>query len=111
MKLGIHITKDSLIRAYVNLVDKDVDIANRLILHFIGFLAYLWKANEINRESISQISSVLRKEILEGPNFLNPYLAELLGILEEGLNENNFVELTEKIKLLEQEERLDKLEV
>jgi len=99
------------LNAYSRLIEENLDEGNRLVMHFVGLVTYLWRAKAVETSEVSKVASYLRKAIIEGPDMLNPYLVELLGILEEGLNETNYAELTEKLKMLEQEERLDRLEV
>ena len=89
----------------------DIDKANRYLLAKIESLLHEYEAGLIPEDQLRSLASALREEIIEGPDNLNPFIWEILGIIEEGLNENNLREALEKIKDLWKEDRLDKLEV
>ena len=98
---------------YTKLVEDlgDVDRANFYVSLLIGYGALLWKLGLISSEDLGKYFEKLRSEILEGPNQLNPYVMELLGILSEGINDETYEELIDKLRMLLREERLDRLEL
>jgi len=90
---------------------EDIDSANKYLLACIESLIYEYKAGELKSDELRKISEELRYKIIDGPNYLNPYIMEVLGILEESVSEENLSEALSKIAMLHREERLDKLEV
>ncbi|MEM1898705.1 MAG: hypothetical protein QXD36_06405 [Sulfolobales archaeon] len=89
----------------------DVDKANLFIAFITGLLAFLKYRRVGDQAFISAFARDLRVGLIEGPDYLNPYIMELLGILEEEVDENSFNELITKLRALLREERLDRLEV
>ncbi|MEM0453520.1 MAG: hypothetical protein QXO98_02550 [Sulfolobales archaeon] len=89
----------------------DVDKANLFIAFITGVLTFIKYHKVVDEDFISRFAGSLRHELIEGPNYLNPYVMELLGILEEETNEVTFNELITKLRALLREERLDRLEV
>ena len=53
----------------------------------------------------------LRDALLEGPGNVNPYIMEILGILEEKATNENIEEALELSRKLFKEDRFDKIEV
>ena len=103
---------DVVIKEYELLVEAgDIDRANYMLAMIVGYSAFLWKMGLIRSEEISKYFERLREEILEGPNYLNPYVLELTSILSEGLDNTLFEELLGKLRMLLKEDRLDRLEV
>ena len=101
-----------ILNTFTKLVERgEIDYANRYILAIIEALIHEWRVGNISSEELKNIASYLRHEITQGPNNLNPYIWEVLGILEEEVNESNIDEAFNKIRELWHEERLDKLEM
>ena len=98
---------------YTKLVEDEMNIdrANFYMAILVGYAALLWKLNLVKTDELSKYFDRIREEILEGPNQLNPYVMELFSILAEGLNDENYEELINKLRILLREERLDRLEV
>ncbi len=88
----------------------DIDRANLFIALTAGFLAFIKYHRILDQDFISDFAKNLRFEIVEGPNYLNPYVMELLGILEEEVDDVSFNELITKLRALLREESLDRLE-
>jgi len=108
----MNVDLSNIIKIYENYVeDGDIDRANFFLATAVGFLSFLAVNGFIDVNKLSKFASKLRLEIVEGPNYLNPYVMELLGIVEEGLSSDNFNELISKLRTLLKEERLDRLEV
>ena len=105
--------KDTILSVFSYFVEKeyDIDKANRYLLAKIESLIHECEAGFISEDQLRELASTLREEIIQGPNHLNPFISEILGIIEEGLSEDNLREVMEKIKSLWKENRLDKLEV
>jgi len=105
--------KDLILSVFTYFIEKeyDIDKANRYLLAKIESLVHEYEAGVIEEEYLKELASKLREEIIQGPNNLNPFIWEILGIIEEGLNSENLKEVLEKIKDLWKEDRLDKLEV
>ncbi len=105
-------TVNRVLKVYSKFIDKeDIDSANKYLLACIESLIYEYKANEISGEELRKIAEELRYKIIDGPNYLNPYIMEILGILEEEVSENSINEALSRISALHREERLDRLEV
>ncbi len=101
-----------MLRFYEGLVDSGrVDEANFFLATFTGYSAFLWRAKLVDSEELSEYFEGLREGILEGPNALNPYVMELLGIIAEGLTEEVFSEFLTKLRMTLREESLDRLEL
>lgn len=107
---------DEVVNKIVNVFSKfidndDIETGNRYLLASIEILIYEYMAGIINSQELSEIARKLRDKIVEGPAYANPFIMEILGILEERVDEENINEALEKIRRLHMEERLDKLEV
>jgi len=103
---------DKVVGEYETLIDSgDIDRANFMLAVIIGYSAFLWKMGIVTREELSKYFERLRENILEGPDYLNPYVLELTSILSEGLDERLFEELLAKLRMLLREDRFDRLEV
>lgn len=102
----------TILKVYTHYVDMgDVDKANFFLASFTGFIGFIKYLKVEDERSLSDLIRSLRESIIEGPNYLNPYVMELLGILEEELSEDLFNEFLTKLRALLREERLDRLEV
>lgn len=103
---------DKIIRIFSKFIDKeDIETGNRYLLAIVETLIYEYLAGEYSSSELSKIAKLLRDRIVEGPAYANPFIMEILGILEEEVNENNIREALERIRELHGEERLDRLEV
>jgi len=103
---------DDIINIYEKYISvNDVDKANFFIAVLAGFLGFMKYHNALSSESVAGLARTLRIGLIEGPNYLNPYVMELLGILEEEFNEVVFNEFLFKLRSILREERLDRLEV
>jgi hypothetical protein len=103
---------DDIINIYEKYVSvNDVDNANFFIAIIAGLLGFMKYHKVLSPESVAELAKTLRIGLIEGPNYLNPYVMELLGILEEEFNEALFNEFLFKLKSILREERLDRLEV
>lgn len=106
--------RGTVLKAYERLVDEgDIDAANFLVASLAGYALYMFRAGEIGRGELSEYFDSLRFEIVDGPDYLNPYLMEVMGIMsDEALDDEAlFAEASEKLRFLLKEERLDRLEV
>lgn len=100
------------LNVYTHYVDMgDIDKANLFLASFTGFIGFIKYLKIVDERFLSDFIRSLREYIIEGPDYLNPYVMELLGILEEELNEELFNEFLTKLRALLREERLDRLEV
>ena len=90
---------------------EDLDSANFFIALLCGYAAYLWKHKLISAEDLQEYFDALREEIVEGPNYLNPYVMELMSIIAQGLTDSSFEEFKNKLRMVLKEDRLDILEV
>ena len=105
-------SKEVVVEVYSSLVDEgNVDEANFFLAVVTGYAAYLWRRGIVNSQTLSKYFDELRTEILEGPDYLNPFLMEILGIGAEGLDDVTFREMIDKLRMLLREERRDRLEV
>lgn len=103
---------DEVVEAYSKLIDSgDIDEANFFLAMLTGYSAFLWRAELTTADVLSNYFNSLRTEIIDGPDYLNPYLMEVMGILSEGLNELTFKELVYKLRSILKEDRLDIIEV
>ncbi len=103
---------DKIIRVFSKFIDReDIETGNRYLLAAVETLIYEYLAGEYTDEELSEIARTLRDKIVEGPAYANPFIMEVLGILEEEVNENNIKDALERIRELHMEERLDRLEV
>ena len=89
----------------------DIDSANLFIALLCGYAAYLWKYKLVSAESLQEYFDTLCTEIIEGPNYLNPYVMELMSIIVQGLTPTSFEEFKGKLRMVLREDRLDILEV
>ena len=103
---------DRIVRVFSKFINKeDIEAGNRYLLAIVEALIYEYLAGEHSGRELSEIARLLRDKIVEGPAYANPFIMEVLGILEEEVNENNIREALERIRELHMEERLDRLEV
>ncbi len=102
-----------IVETYTKYIDEDLDIysGNRYLTVAVEALIHEALKNTIPREQLKIIAEKLRDELLEGPGSLNPYVMELLGILEESTGEDNLREALELSRKLLKEDRFEKLEV
>lgn len=89
----------------------DIENGNRYLLAVIEALIYEHKVGLISPNELSVIARKLRDGIVEGPAYANPFIMEILGILEEKVDVESIEEALERIRRLHLEERLDRLEV
>ncbi len=89
----------------------DLENGNRYLLAAIETLIYEYMAGFIPADKLMEAARSLRDKIVEGPAYANPFIMEVLGILEEKVDEENVSEALEKIRRLHLEERLDRIEV
>ncbi|MCS7107979.1 MAG: hypothetical protein RMH77_03945 [Sulfolobales archaeon] len=112
MGCGMRLDLEMVMKIYEEHIDiGDVDKANLFVAFIVGFLAFIKYHKGVDEGLISDFAGSLRRGLVEGPDYLNPYIMELLGILEEEISEVTFNELITKLRGLLREERLDKLEV
>lgn len=110
--MEVKLDLNNVLTIYSNYVDVgDVDRANFFLTILAGFIAFLKYFNIIDQAQVTEFIKDLRLQVIEGPDYLNPYVMELLGILEEELNQDSFNEFMTKLRMLLREERLDRLEV
>ncbi len=89
----------------------DIDSANFFVALLCGYAAYLWKHKLVSAEDLQEYFDTLREEIIEGPDYLNPYVMELMSIIAQGLTDASFEEFKNKLRMVLKEDRLDILEV
>lgn len=107
---------DEVVKKIINVFSRfieqeDIENGNRYLLAMVETLIYEHKAGLISPNELSDIARKLRDGIVEGPAYANPFIMEILGILEEKVDEESVEEALEKIRRLHMEERLDRLEV
>ncbi len=104
---------ERIIKTYSKYIDEDLDIygGNRYLTVAVETLIHEALKNTFPKEQLRKIAEKLRDRILEGPGSLNPYVMELLGILEESISEENLEEALELCRRLLREDRFEKLEV
>lgn len=104
---------ERIVRVYSKYIDEDLDIygGNRYLTVAIETLIHEALKGELDRKLLQEIAMKLRDSILEGPGSLNPYVMELLGILEESTSDENLKEALALTRRLLKEDRFDKLEV
>ncbi len=104
---------ETIVGLYERLVDQGrIDEANLLIAMLGGVGAYLGIYGSKDPSSIWEYFDRLRVEIVEGPDYLNPYVMELLGILAQGIeDESTMEEFKNKLRAVLREDRLDNLEL
>ncbi len=93
------------------LEEGDIDNANLFIALLCGYAAYLWKHKLVDTKDLQEYFNTLREEIIEGPDYLNPYVMELMSIIAQGLTDASFEEFKSKLRMVLKEDRLDILEV
>lgn len=106
-------TVDRIVKTYTKYVDEDLDIysGNRYLTVAIETLIHEALKNIINPDELQKIATELRDKLLEGAGSLNPYVMEVLGILEESTSIENLKEALELCCRLLREDRFDKIEV
>ncbi len=104
---------DKVLEYYEKLVEDlgDVDRGNFYIATLASYASLLYELGVVSSEELSRYFEELRERIMDGPDLLNPYVSELLGILAEGLSEENKEEFFSKLRMLLREESLDRLEL
>ena len=102
-----------IVKIYSKYIDEDLDLymGNRYLLVAIENLIHETKVGFRKPEELQRIAMKLRDTLLEGPGNVNPYIMEVLGILEEGANEENINEALMLSRKLFSEDRFDKIEV
>ncbi len=110
--MEVELDLNDVLMIYSKYVDEgDIDKANFFLTVLAGFIAFLKHFNVVDQVKVTEFVKNLRQQVIEGPDYLNPYVMELLGILEEELNDETFNEFVTKLRMLLREERLDRLEV
>lgn len=104
---------DRILKTYTRYIDEDLDIysGNRYLTVAVETLIHEALKNTFPRKELSRIAMDLRDKILEGPGSINPYVMEILGILEESSDEEHLREALELSRKLLKEDRFEKLEV
>ncbi len=104
---------EKIMKTYTKYVDEDLDIysGNRYLTVKIESMIHEAIKGIISPEDLREIAEKLRDKILEGPGSINPYVMELLGILEESASPENLKEALELSRRLLKEDKFDKLEV
>ncbi len=100
-------------KVYSKYVDEDLDIymGNRYLLVAVENLIHEARVGLLSPSELNRVATRLRDEILEGPGSVNPYIMEVLGILEEGCDKEHLDEALELSRKLLKEDRFEKLEV
>jgi predicted nuclease of restriction endonuclease-like (RecB) superfamily len=104
---------ENTVKTYGKYIDEDLDIynGNRYLTVKIESLLHEALKGVFPREMLSELAMKLRDALLEGPGNVNPYVMEILGILEESSSEENIREALELSRRLLKEDRFEKLEV
>jgi hypothetical protein len=104
---------ERILKVYSKYMDEDLDIysGNRYLTVAVETLIHEALKGVINRNDLRKIAEELRDKILEGPGNINPYVMEILGILEESTSDENLKEALELSRRLLKEDRFEKLEV
>ena len=104
---------DQIMKVYTRYINELLDIysGNRYLTVKIESLIHEAMAGIIDRSELQELAMNLRDAILEGPGSINPYVMEILGILEESTSEENLREALELSRKLLREDRFEKLEV
>ncbi len=104
---------DKIVRVYSKYIDEELDLymGNRYLLVAIENLIHEYRAGFLSRDELEAIARNLRDKIVEGPGSANPFVMEVLGIIEEGASQENISEALELSKRLFKEDRFDKIEV
>ncbi len=104
---------DLVLEYYEKLVEDEgnIDKGNFYIAILAAYASLLHELGVVGKDELSKYFEELRERIMEGPDLLNPYVSELLGILSEGLDNENFDEFFNKLRMLLREESLDRLEL
>ncbi len=104
---------ETVIKLYEDLIDSGkIDEANLLIAMLSGVGAYIGRYGSADPSSVWEYFDRLRMEIIEGPDYLNPYVMELLGMLAQGIEDEACMEeFKSKLRAVLREDRLDNLEL
>ncbi len=102
-----------IVSIYSKYIDEELDLymGNRYLLIAIENLIHEVKTGFLKPDDLQKIAMELRDALLEGPGNVNPYIMEILGILEESVTEENIKEALELSRKLFKEDRFDKIEV
>ncbi|WFO76122.1 hypothetical protein J4526_04620 [Desulfurococcaceae archaeon MEX13E-LK6-19] len=100
-------------KVFSKYIDEDLDVymGNRYLLAAIETLIHEYRAGLYTGDELKEIAMRLRDTLIEGPGNVNPFVMEILGILEEDVNEENVKEALEIARRLWREDKFDKLEV
>ncbi len=98
---------------YSKYIDEELDLymGNRYLLIAVENLIHEAKTGFRKPDELQRIAMELRDALLEGPGNVNPYIMEILGILEERVTDENIEEALELSRKLFKEDRFDKIEV
>ncbi len=109
----IHGVVDRVVSVFSKYVDELLDIynANRYLLAVVETLIHEFRVGALSSEELEKIAMMLRDKLIEGPGSVNPFIMEVLGILEEGASKESVEEALELVKKLWREDSFDKLEV
>ncbi len=108
----MHWSVERIVEVYGKHIDReDIDSANRYLLAVIEAMIREWQVGALDASTLQKMAQELRDKLVEGPGFVNPFVMEVLGILEEKVDEENVREALDLIRRLWQEETLAKLEV
>ncbi len=104
---------EKILKVYSKYIDEDLDIynGNRYLTVAIETLVHEALKGVISRDDLRKTAEKLRDKILEGPGNINPYVMEILGILEESTSDENLKEALELSRRLLKEDKFEKLEV
>ncbi len=102
-----------IVRVYSKYIDEDLDLymGNRYLMVAIENLIHETRAGLWKSEDLQRIAMMLRDALVEGPGSVNPYVMEVLGILEEKADDENIREALELSRKLFREDRFEKIEV
>ena len=102
-----------IVKVFSKYIDEDLDLytGNRYLLAAVETIIHEYKAGLWSPEEVKSLAARLRETLLEGPGNVNPFIMEILGILEEDVSEENIREALEIARRLWREDRFDKLEV
>ncbi len=104
---------DRILKVFSKYVDEKLDLytGNRYLLSVIEMIIHEYGAGLWKPDELKDFAAKLREKLIEGPGNVNPFIMEILGIIEEGVNEENIREALDIAKRLWKEDRFDKLEV
>ncbi len=113
MPLDVEKTVDEIVSAAMKYFDEHLDLyrGNRYLAVAIEKILHEAYLGIVTRDELRVFAEKMRDKLIEAGGSVNPYILEILGIVEEDSGRKGIEEALELSRRLLREDRLDKIEV